>query len=138
MAGTGVRRSVSIGLLNPHVVAGPVLMTTGPWKPVLLETYQTRLGEIRVDVDVDEQFNAVVEVTFEVDGIEQDTTATVQLASADGKAIASKEVDVKGGKLVTFTLDKGSFDLWYPVGYGKQPLYEATIELKDKVRYEIS
>ena len=113
-------------------------MTTGPWKPVLLETYQTRLGEIRVDVDVDEQFNAVVEVTFEVDGIEQDTTATVQLASADGKAIASKEVDVKGGKLVTFTLDKGSFDLWYPVGYGKQPLYEATIELKDKVRYEIS
>lgn len=115
-------------------------MTTGPWKPIVLETYNTRIGEVRVDADVDEQLNAAVEVTFAVDGVKQDTTATVQLVgAADGRAIASKEVDVSasdGSKSVDFDLARDSFELWYPVGYGKQPLYKATIELKDKVRYE--
>lgn len=115
-------------------------MTTGPWKPIVLETYHTRIGEIRVDADVDEQLSAAVEVTLAVEGVEKDTTAIVQLVNADGKAIVSKEVDVTASDnrgTVAFSLDKGSFDLWYPVGYGKQPLYEATIELKDKVCCEI-
>lgn len=115
-------------------------MTTGPWKPISLDTYQTRISEVRVDANVSEELDAEVKVLFSLAGAKQKTKATVTLISADdGTSIATKDVHLTagdGGESITFKLEKDAFKLWYPVGYGKQPLYEATVELKNEVCYK--
>ena len=46
-----------------------------------------------------------------------------------------KESTLQAGKdPLNWTLEKGVVEGWYPVGYGKQPLYELEIALLDMVR----
>ncbi len=39
---------------------GPILMTCGPWKPVLLEVWKTRIEDLRVDYSLAEDFSSAV------------------------------------------------------------------------------
>ncbi|KAG6880726.1 hypothetical protein C0993_004894, partial [Termitomyces sp. T159_Od127] len=51
------------------------------------------------------------------------------LKAADGSVIVSTTAVTSAGHAkADFYLPSGKVDLWYPVGYGKQPLY--TIEAK--------
>ncbi len=46
-----------------------------------------------------------------------------------------KEATLQAGKdPLNWYLDGGAVEGWYPVGYGKQPLYDLEITLLDKVR----
>ncbi|CAN6672643.1 hypothetical protein TRVA0_046S01090 [Trichomonascus vanleenenianus] len=109
---------------------GPVLMTCGPFKPVRLESYAARLSELYADVDVSADLRASIEVQVETLGDGAGVVAAeVELVSPSGESVATGTTKVSGGKgSAKFTLDKP--ELWYPVGYGKQPLYEVKATLK--------
>lgn len=115
-------------------------MTTGPWKPISLETYVSRITEIDIRTDISEAFQAKLDVYCSVSGPGQALTAKVKvLQSGALEVIHASDLEVKDGSgTYQFTLEKDRYELWYPIGYGQQPLYTAEITILDEVRQLIS
>ena len=118
---------------------GPVLMTVGPWKPIKLETYTVRIADVDVRARVAEDLSATLDVSFTLTR-EDHSIASVSLKSADGSLVAGQNSVriAQSGAKATFKLSAGSYDLWYPVGYGKQPLYTVEIAVADQVRFLVN
>ncbi|KAH9849972.1 glycoside hydrolase family 2 protein [Lenzites betulinus] len=112
---------------------GPVLMTTGPWKPIRLETYSTRISDLDIRERVNEQLASTVDISFELSQ-SGPYVAAVHIIDAEGKmVIGQTNVPVRGERAEAhFKLSAGVVDLWYPVGYGKQPIYSVEIKILDK------
>ncbi len=108
---------------------GPTMGTAGIWRPISLETWR----EARI---------AAVRPLATVDGGTGVVRAHVDLARAAG-ADRSLRVDVTvGGVSATATVPPGErsamvevrvpdVDLWWPHGYGDQPLYDIAVRLSD-------
>ncbi|KAK8034728.1 Beta-mannosidase B [Apiospora rasikravindrae] len=95
---------------------GPALLTCGPWRPVHLEIYSSRLGDLWLDIDVEESLKiATVTAHTSIEGDAGRIRFDVQF---DGRTVAAQEVD---GTDATFRINDP--ELWYPARYGKQPLY---------------
>ncbi|KAF6762656.1 beta-mannosidase [Ephemerocybe angulata] len=112
---------------------GPVLMTVGPWKPISLQTYTARVADVDVRVEVSE--NLEVQLSAEI-SLSDSVTGAVQvdLKNPEGNTVASEKLGVTDSKKAEFkkSFASGEVDLWYPVGYGKQPLYSLHVTLLDK------
>ncbi|KAK9802298.1 putative Beta-mannosidase [Seiridium cardinale] len=95
---------------------GPALLTCGPWRPISLEIYEARISDLWCDVDVlDSLKTATVKINTAIEG----SPAKVRFdVSLNNQSLASQEVE---GADATFTINDP--ELWYPVRYGKQPLY---------------
>lgn len=109
---------------------GPVLMTVGPWRPISLHTYQNRISDLYIKNTVSEELTIDVDVhltLFEP----RPAVASVMLKSSDGvTVVGSDNIPIVDGQAVaSFKLSKGTVNLWYPVGYGEQPLYTVEIEV---------
>lgn len=102
---------------------GPTLLTAGPWKPIYIESFITRISDLAIDVEVSDDLRmAIVTVTVELEGSNADITgSTVELLDPSGKSIRWSEISGSSDTTHRFTLDDP--DLWFPLGYGKQPLY---------------
>ncbi|GAA4200528.1 glycoside hydrolase family 2 protein [Microbispora amethystogenes] len=106
---------------------GPTLVTAGIWRPIGIETWSAaRLAEVRPLVSGD----GTVEVHVTVErAAERPLTLT---AAAGG---ASETVTVAAGaRRAVVTLTVPDPDLWWPRGYGEQPLYDLTVRLEDGER----
>ncbi|MCV5063206.1 hypothetical protein OFM35_32550, partial [Escherichia coli] len=69
--------------------------------------------------------SADIEITAEVEGKADNVRFDISL---DGTQVASETVQVSSGKATaSFTLENPS--LWYPIRYGKQPLYQVKATL---------
>lgn len=112
---------------------GPILMTVGPWRPITLETYTARISDLRVSPIVDRDLTTTITTTFEVEGAPASgATAQFVLKSPSGKVVKTEEAKVQGGKgKLSWKFAKGDLELWYPVGYGKQPIYTVEVQLAD-------
>lgn len=109
-------------------------MTVGPWKPISLETYVARIVDLDVRGYVSEDLSASLDVTFSL-STQENGTALVNLKSPDGVLVAGQS-NIKINTTDTkaqFSLSPGTFDLWYPVRYGKQPLYTVEVQVADSV-----
>jgi beta-mannosidase len=101
-----------------------MLMTCGPWRPIYLEIYESRIADLYFTTNIDKSLSwAEILVDVEVEG----SASLVNIAiSLDGKSVVVDEilsVD-KGHATATFRLNNPK--LWYPIRYGKQPLYIVT------------
>ncbi|TBU32964.1 glycoside hydrolase family 2 protein [Dichomitus squalens] len=112
---------------------GPVLMTVGPWKPIRLETYTTRIADLDVRPRVNEQLGATVDIAFEL-STNDHSIASVSVNDPDGKlVIGQNAIAIQSQRAEAhFKLSAGTFELWYPVGYGKQPIYTVDLKITDK------
>ncbi|KAG8949951.1 hypothetical protein FRC00_007912, partial [Tulasnella sp. 408] len=111
---------------------GPVLLTTGPWKPVYLEAYNVRIDDLRVSTKVDESLAAAIDITIALSS-EVSATASVVLKDASGKALKTADINISKGKGSTSLEAKtGELELWWPVGYGKQVLYTVDVQVADE------
>ncbi|PNY29687.1 Beta-mannosidase B [Tolypocladium capitatum] len=107
---------------------GPELLTCGPWRPVNLEVYDSRIADLYVDVDVDGSLeSAEVVVHASTEGKASEVRFDISLGST---SVASGTVHVAHGKAAA-TFKVQSPELWYPVRYGKQPLYTVEATLLD-------
>jgi beta-mannosidase len=110
-------------------------MTIGPWRPVTLHTYQNRISDVDVRSQVSESLavKLIADLAFseQVPGL-----ASFVLKNANGSIEASaNRITIENGHCkVTFDWAPGKLDLWYPVGYGAQPMYMVEVELTDEVR----
>ncbi|WP_328346764.1 glycoside hydrolase family 2 protein [Micromonospora sp. NBC_00421] len=103
---------------------GPDLQTAGIWKPVRLERWDTaRLAQVRPLVTVDPDGTGRVDVHLDVErAADRYYTAVVTVAGREERTAVS-------GNATHVTVLVPDARLWWPVGYGEQPLYELTVTL---------
>ncbi|KAK4184472.1 glycoside hydrolase superfamily [Podospora australis] len=108
---------------------GPALLTCGPWRPINLEIYSTKISDLSAESTVDKSLkSASIVATAEIEGSGSDQIRFD--LSLNGKLIASETTTTSSSGTtasVTFHLD--SPELWYPFRYGPQPLYHLTATL---------
>ncbi|SDD22762.1 glycoside hydrolase family 2 protein [Auraticoccus monumenti] len=107
---------------------GPDTTTSGPWRPVLVETWHTaRLAAVRPTPRVDEDDRGVVDVVVEMERAEGSTEPlTVELVCGD----VSHRVEVPPGDTgVRTSLDAGTVRRWWPRGHGEPHLYDLQVRL---------
>lgn len=110
-------------------------MTVGPWRPISFHTYEIRIAEVWANAIVSEKLEPRLDLSFDLAGDEFMGTVQASLKGTNGTYI--KEIqDVKvarGEGFTTFAFGDGEIELWYPVGYGEQPLYEIEVVVTDDV-----
>ena len=130
---------ISYGLCDPSIhgtgtLTGPILMTSGPWKPISVHAYSTRIADLRTVVDVKEDLGLRTDISFGLEGDSNGLTASYSLLDTNGNTLLSDTVSIKDGKGAAFFEGKpGIFELWYPVGYGKQALHSVVLSISDEV-----
>ncbi|KAK4680748.1 Beta-mannosidase B [Podospora pseudoanserina] len=103
---------------------GPALLTCGPWRPINLEIYETRLADLSFDSTISENLkSAGIKATAEVEGPGGKVKFELSL---DGEQVASQTADANGSGSVTVSFHLDNPSLWYPFRYGEQPLYTLT------------
>jgi beta-mannosidase len=103
---------------------GPKLMTAGPWRPVRLETYRSRIEDISIEYFLDAGLqNCHGTISACVDGHPGDEIRLALRDAADNLLFEAHRVVVgaDGRAQIQFSLRKPS--LWYPHGYGRQTRY---------------
>lgn len=108
---------------------GPTLLTCGPWRPINLEIYDSRIVDLHFDQTIDDSYkSATLVVHAKTEGKASKIHFNVSL---DGNSVASQLVDASetAGAKATFEINDPA--LWYPVRYGKQPLYTVKATLVD-------
>ena len=110
-------------------------MTTGPWRPIRFHAYDIRIAEVWANAIVSEKLEPRLDLSFELAGDE--FTGTVRVFVRGPNRASTKEIDDvkvtdgKGSAAHTFGGDE--VELWYPVRYGKQPIYEIEVVAIDDV-----
>ncbi|KAL7791746.1 glycoside hydrolase family 2 protein [Trichoderma afarasin] len=107
---------------------GPTLLTCGPWKPINLEIYESRVADLYATVTVDDSLaSAKVVLHAATEG----KASKVRFDLSLNDTALSEAVDVTKEGVAEATFNISNPELWYPVRYGKQPLYKATATLLD-------
>ncbi|WP_369216791.1 glycoside hydrolase family 2 protein [Streptomyces flavofungini] len=102
---------------------GPTLVTAGIWRPVRLEHWSTaRLAEVRPVVTVD---GTTGRAEFRVD-VERTGGGPLTARARIGHRTATVTFE---GTSTTLAVEVPDAGLWWPRGYGEQPLYDAEVEL---------
>lgn len=109
-------------------------MTVGPWRPIYLHTYTARISDLRLSVNVSESLETHIGIALTSSSSLQGL-ASVIVKDPSGKVVRTEDKALKNGVgAIEFIGQKDEFDLWWPVGYGGQPIYVAEVTLKDEVR----
>ncbi|EJT97015.1 glycoside hydrolase [Dacryopinax primogenitus] len=115
---------------------GPELMSVGPWLPVRLERYWLRLSEVQTKARVNETNVPSLGLSLELAGnVGGKVHVEVVLRDVKGKEIKSEKIDATSTEQLIDVINwelKGQVDLWWPVGYGSQPLYTVGVILTDE------
>ncbi|AZP20998.1 glycoside hydrolase family 2 protein [Streptomyces aquilus] len=103
---------------------GPTLVTAGMWRPVRLEQWSTaRIARVRPLVTV-EQGVGVVELAVDVERTRVAEPLTVE-ATVAGERVRAAVDGTRG----VVRLEVAAPRLWWPRGYGEQPLYDVELTL---------
>ena len=109
-------------------------MTVGPWKPISLQTSQKRITNLDIRTYVSESLDVKLTVEFALSG-KTPGYAIFVLKNPNGSeetSVNSIPTDT-GNVQLSFEWEPGKVQLWYPVGYGAQPIYTVQVKLVDKV-----
>ncbi|MFE7857284.1 glycoside hydrolase family 2 protein [Streptomyces sp. NPDC057403] len=103
---------------------GPTLVTAGIWRPVRLESWSTaRIARVRPLVTVEDGLG-VVELHIEVERSRVEAPLAVE-ATVGGVRVRG-EIEGTAGAVLLRVPDAR---LWWPRGYGEQPLYDVELTL---------
>jgi beta-mannosidase len=113
---------------------GPTLLTTGPWRPIRLEAHSIRISDFTCPADVAADLNSAtlpVSITLETSNTSPSVNMTLQVAlhTPAGEIIDEVLFPVTGSEM-QHTFKINSPELWWPNGYGRQPLYRLVATLK--------
>jgi beta-mannosidase len=102
---------------------GPILNTCGPWREIRLETYQARIEDLRVDYELNDSLKSVQgTISARIEGSAQEVTFAVY----DGDKMTFRESATISNGVAKVEFHVNSPKLWFPYGYGGQPLYRVT------------
>ncbi|MEU0091012.1 glycoside hydrolase family 2 TIM barrel-domain containing protein [Kribbella sp. NPDC006257] len=122
---------------------GPDLRTAGIWKGVRVERWQTaRIAQVRpmvtVDLGADDALTprqAVapgrVETHIEVERAAETSLLVAVEVAADGRTYRSTAILPPGETSAVVVVDVPDAPVWWPAGYGDQPLADLTVTVGD-------
>ncbi|MCJ1273012.1 hypothetical protein MMC21_000801 [Puttea exsequens] len=105
---------------------GPTILTCGPWRPIHLEVYTSRIADLYFTTAVNKSLKSA-EVVAMAD-TEGEADEVIFRISLDGKIVGTETVKVDDGH-ATAVFRNSNPKLWYPHTYGEQPLYTIQAEL---------
>jgi beta-mannosidase len=100
---------------------------------VRLEVYEARIADLRVCYELSADLKSVKgEILATIEGSSSGTVTLAIQRATNRIFTTTTEIDSHGQAKATFELD--NVQLWYPHGYGGQPLYDfiATVSPDDK------
>lgn len=107
---------------------GPAFLTCGPYKPVHIVSYDSRIERVGLRAQVLNSKDAIAEVDVEVRGT-LDVRAKITILGPSGEISAEKEVfPNKDGKIST-ELHLSQPPLWYPWTVGSPNLHDVQVKL---------
>jgi beta-mannosidase len=111
---------------------GPRFVTSGIWRPVRLEAWdKLRIADFAIrQRDVSKE-SAHVDAEVEVEASAAVDAKVMVQYSDDGSPVAKeRKVSLHPGlNVIDLPIEIRKPKLWYPAGYGEQPLYEFTAEV---------
>lgn len=108
---------------------GPDLQTAGIWRPIGLERWSTaRIRSVRplVSVDADGSAHVAIHVDIERTGLEEPADVAVDARLGDTEVRGVVDA-AKSSTVLEITVINPQ--LWWPRGYGDQPLHDLTVRL---------
>jgi beta-mannosidase len=118
---------------------GPRFVTSGIWKPVRIESWdKVRIADFAIRQRDVSQTVAHIDAEIEIDAANPGPAGIgVQYFDGPKRAGYYKKVTVHAGRnMIDVPIEISNPRLWYPAGYGDQPLYEftATVSTGDEVQ----
>ncbi|CAJ0553188.1 Ff.00g117000.m01.CDS01 [Fusarium sp. VM40] len=109
---------------------GPAVNTCGPWKPIYLEIFESRIDDLWVTQDVDDDLSSVV-VTLrgKIENPGSIDKVRVQLSDDKGHTVAETMIEVSSESAFHGKLKLDNPKLWYPFLYGEQHLYLVEVSI---------
>ncbi|WP_327638288.1 glycoside hydrolase family 2 protein [Kribbella sp. NBC_00482] len=105
---------------------GPDVATAGIWRPIRIESWSgVRIDSVRPLAGADGVLNTFVSLVW-TDIAAEYATVTVAVGGTTQSATVKP-----GWDTVVVTNRVPAVDLWWPRGYGEQPLYDVTVTLAD-------
>ncbi|MET4780431.1 glycoside hydrolase family 2 protein [Glaciihabitans sp. UYNi722] len=110
---------------------GPVLVTAGIWKPIYLHRWSTaRLASVVPQVTVAPDGTGHVSLSIDLERTsESEVAVSARVANGSGVDVAATVTSAETH--VQIDLDVPDADLWWPLGYGEQALYQLTVTVED-------
>ncbi|MBB3113707.1 beta-mannosidase [Paenibacillus phyllosphaerae] len=111
------------------------LVNVGIWDDIALVARQRcSIEELSVTTDTEDGLGLVrLLVGVKAYGEARDSVSmAVDVTAPDGRIVASTQIDIALGESFRHTLVVEAPALWYPSGYGEQPLYTVKIRLEDQ------
>ncbi|KAL1962656.1 hypothetical protein VTN77DRAFT_9290 [Rasamsonia byssochlamydoides] len=107
---------------------GPTLLTRGPWRPVYLDCFLARVSDLTVKCGLSASLSeATIDVLAQIDGL-RNGKIEFELFDPDHNLIQKEGTELQDAvSEISFHL--GNPQLWYPAGYGSQPLYTVKASL---------
>lgn len=102
---------------------GPILMSCGPYKPVKFISYDSRIEDVYVKPIIRDDNTVLVDVISEII-TNSSEILNIEVSDPSGNVVISKQLSVSNTGSFKETFEIEDAELWYPLGVGKQPLYE--------------
>ncbi|BGP37999.1 hypothetical protein JCM10449v2_001926 [Rhodotorula kratochvilovae] len=111
---------------------GPTVMTAGPFRPVRLEVYRSRITDFWPRALVSDKLEAKLALSWQISDAVDELVAAARLISPSGASIRKTSFDGPGIAGEHFwTLEEDEVELWWTSGLGEQPLYTVEVDLVD-------
>ncbi|KAF8651012.1 hypothetical protein AX16_004970 [Volvariella volvacea WC 439] len=114
---------------------GPEIMTVGPYRPITIRTFTSRLDEVHVRTSVTSGLQSSLKVDLKIAGSPTLCEVFVELKDLDGNVLRHQRLQLSEQsphgliKLCDWDLAPDQVQLWWPVGFGAQPLYDVVVSL---------
>ncbi|KAL8383696.1 hypothetical protein RB595_010749 [Gaeumannomyces hyphopodioides] len=110
---------------------GPILQTCGPWKPIKLETFVTRIEDARISYRLAEDLSSArVAVKVQTRGAAPPARCCITL---NDDVVYSGEPSIAfGAEEFEVGFDTKKPQLWWPRGFGKQNMYKMEVSITSR------
>jgi beta-mannosidase len=109
---------------------GPKLPPIGIWKDIRLEGYSVRFEDVHVRQTLALDGAAInADIDVKLSG-KADLQASMRVTGPDGEQFLTEEL-IPGEGRANLAVEIPHPQLWWPNGYGPQPLYEVEVTLKE-------
>lgn len=110
---------------------GPIVVTAGPWKPVYLEIYETRIENVNVQTTnlAKNHESAEITITISISHPNTGSQALVRVEDAAGTEVSKISIPLNGQKEGSVEWQMKEPKLWWCNGQGAAHLYTANVQL---------
>ena len=112
---------------------GPIVVASGPYMPIHIETYRSRIDDVHVTTDLNVNHSeASVAISIKAAG-DKAKTAKVDFSDSSLQVVGSTNISLERSGCGDGKILLSNPKLWWPNGQGAQHLYTVSVSILDAV-----